>query len=136
MYFRLTIPETPRFTLDVERNIRRGAVDIQKLVENRNILHGDNPDVPTQQFDGPKAGWQDFWSYFSQWKNLRILFGSAYSWFALDVRPLSATTHTATDIWCRLGRLLRSWFQLREHPSSYSFWVHQRHRCSIDRPSG
>ncbi|KAF9496828.1 MFS general substrate transporter [Pleurotus eryngii] len=85
LYFRLTIPETPRFTLDVERNIRRGAVDIQKLVENRNILHGDNPDVPTQQFDGPKAGWQDFWSYFSQWKNLRILIGSAYSWFALDV---------------------------------------------------
>ncbi|KAL4263196.1 MFS transporter superfamily protein [Pleurotus pulmonarius] len=85
LYFRLTIPETPRFTLDVERNIRRGAVDIQKLVENRNILHGDNPDVPTQQFNGPKAGWQDFGSYFSQWKNLKILFGSAYSWFALDV---------------------------------------------------
>lgn len=33
----------------------------------------------------PKASWADFWAHYSQWKNGKILLGTAGSWFFLDV---------------------------------------------------
>lgn len=33
----------------------------------------------------PKASWGDFVAYYSKWKNGKILFGTAGSWFLLDV---------------------------------------------------
>jgi PHS family inorganic phosphate transporter-like MFS transporter len=83
LFFRLTIPETPRFTMDIERNIDRATHDIT------NVVGGQNEDVDEEAFiqriDTPRASWADFCAHFSQRKNLRILFGTAYSWFALDV---------------------------------------------------
>jgi PHS family inorganic phosphate transporter-like MFS transporter len=32
LYFRLTIPETPRFTLDIDRDIQRARTDIEKAL--------------------------------------------------------------------------------------------------------
>lgn len=32
LYFRLTIPETPRFTMDVERNIQQASADISNVL--------------------------------------------------------------------------------------------------------
>ena len=33
----------------------------------------------------PKASLADFRRHFGQWKNFKVLFGAAWSWFALDV---------------------------------------------------
>ncbi|KAG6852628.1 hypothetical protein C0991_010325 [Blastosporella zonata] len=84
LYFRLTIPETPRFTLDIERNVQQAADDIHRVLtgsENSTV----DPDAPVQRSDAPKASWADFRRHFGQWRNMKILIGTAWSWFALDI---------------------------------------------------
>ncbi|KAF8880942.1 hypothetical protein CPB85DRAFT_1496367 [Mucidula mucida] len=46
---------------------------------------GMRMDAVVQTVDAPKAGWRDFWGHFSAWENFKVLFGAAYSWFALDI---------------------------------------------------
>ncbi|PPQ69014.1 hypothetical protein CVT24_000089 [Panaeolus cyanescens] len=82
LYFRLTIPETPRFTMDIERNIGQATADIKE------VLHEDGHpkrDLYVERIETPRASWSDFCAYFGQWKNFKIIFGTAYSWFALDI---------------------------------------------------
>lgn len=38
-----------------------------------------------QKAEAPKASWADFRAHFSQWSNLKVLLGAAWSWFALDI---------------------------------------------------
>ncbi len=82
LYFRLTIPETPRFTMDIERNIRQASADISNVLTGKSA---ESSDAVIQRVEAPKASWSDFLEYFGQWKNGKILIGTAYSWFALDV---------------------------------------------------
>ncbi|KAJ8521095.1 hypothetical protein ONZ45_g2139 [Pleurotus djamor] len=83
LYFRLTIPETPRFTMDIERNVQRAAMDVERVLSSGGFVKDE--EAPVQRVEAPKASWADFSAYFSQWKNLKILIGTSYSWFALDV---------------------------------------------------
>lgn len=83
LYFRLTIPETPRFTMDIERNIAQATTDIDNVLTTGKSVPDE--DAPVQRVKAPKATRADFRAYFSQWKNLKVLIGTAYSWFALDV---------------------------------------------------
>jgi len=87
LYFRLTIPETPRFTMDIERNINQASTDVKNILATGNSAV--DPDAVIQRAQAPKASWADFRKYFSQWKNLKILIGTSYSWFALDVRTIA-----------------------------------------------
>ncbi|KAI7826438.1 major facilitator superfamily domain-containing protein [Kickxella alabastrina] len=57
LYFRLTIPETPRYTLDVEQDIARPHAISNPLV------------LPS----------------LKKWKNFKVLMGTSVTWFALDV---------------------------------------------------
>jgi len=83
LYFRLTIPETPRFTMDIERNVRQATDDIENvLATGQFFVDGD---AAVQRVLAPKMSRRDFINYFSQWKNGKILLGAAYSWFALDI---------------------------------------------------
>ncbi|KAI7867945.1 phosphate:H+ symporter [Spinellus fusiger] len=86
LYYRLTIPETPRFTIDIEHNIEKGINDAKAFIE-KGASNGKNPQETTlvQLPSTPKASWSDFCHYFGQWKHGKILLGTAYSWFALDV---------------------------------------------------
>ncbi|KAJ7599450.1 phosphate transporter [Mycena floridula] len=83
LYFRLTIPETPRFTMDIERNVQRATADITNVLTNEKTII--DPDAPVQRAQIPKASMADFRNHFSQWVNLKVLIGTAYSWFALDI---------------------------------------------------
>ena len=83
LYFRLTIPETPRFTMDIERNLQQAARDIENVLTTGRSER--DPDAVIQHTQAPKASWADFRHHFSQWRNFKVLFGAAYSWFALDV---------------------------------------------------
>ena len=85
IYFRLTIPETPRFTMDIERNIRQATSDVDALLSRTEVYTVD-PDALTQRVQARQATKHDFRDYFSKWENLKVLIGTAYSWFALDVR--------------------------------------------------
>ncbi|KAF8273359.1 phosphate permease [Lactarius quietus] len=88
LYFRLTIPETPRFTMDIERNVKQACRNIATVLSANGIAPGVwrlDPEASTERTDAPRASLPDFKRYFGRWKNARILFGTAYSWFALDI---------------------------------------------------
>ena len=42
-------------------------------------------DSPVLRVDAPRATRRDFVNYFSKWENGKVLFGTAWSWFALDI---------------------------------------------------
>jgi MFS transporter, PHS family, inorganic phosphate transporter len=83
LYFRLTIPETPRYTMDIERNVEQASKDIENVLTTGNSEI--DPDAVVQRAQAPKASTRDFIDHFGQWQNLKVLIGCAYSWFALDV---------------------------------------------------
>jgi PHS family inorganic phosphate transporter-like MFS transporter len=83
LLFRLTISETPRFTMDVERNMRRAAEDIEEIVRAKELVADD--ELVNRRVDVPKASWADFKAHFGQWKNMKVLIGTSWSWFAQDV---------------------------------------------------
>lgn len=86
LYFRLTIPETPRFTLDIRRNVAQAARDIDAYLTHDGYTV--DPEAVSRRLDAQRATRQDFRAYFSRWENLKVLIGTSYSWFALDVSSL------------------------------------------------
>ncbi|KAL9558893.1 hypothetical protein MBANPS3_000670 [Mucor bainieri] len=87
LYYRLTIPETPRYTMDIENKFEKGISDAKAFIE-KGAASGDYTEETAVQVvhDGPpKATWKDFRHHFGQWKYGKVLIGTAYSWFALDV---------------------------------------------------
>ncbi|GFZ46219.1 Inorganic phosphate transporter PHO84 [Saitozyma sp. JCM 24511] len=83
LYFRLTIPETPRYTMDIERNIKQASQDVDTYLTTGTYVV--DPIHNNERAEVPKATLSDFATYFAQWKNFKILFGAAWSWFALDI---------------------------------------------------
>ena len=83
LYFRLTIPETPRFTMDVERNVKQATQDVENFFTTGSYYV--DPDAVIERAQAPKASRRDFAAYFGKWENFKLLFGAAYSWFALDI---------------------------------------------------
>ncbi|KAF9446766.1 inorganic phosphate transporter [Macrolepiota fuliginosa MF-IS2] len=83
LYFRLTIPETPRFTMDIERNIQQASSDIKTVLTGGPSVKDE--DAPIHRADAPKATWGDFVRHFGKWENGKVLLGTSYSWFALDI---------------------------------------------------
>ncbi|PWY75489.1 phosphate permease [Aspergillus heteromorphus CBS 117.55] len=91
LYYRLTIPETPRFTFDVARDLLKGDEDVEAYILGKHEGHPDevkrvavlkSTDI---NFLTPKASWSDFWSHYLTWKHGKMLLGTAGSWFFLDV---------------------------------------------------
>ncbi|EKM78132.1 hypothetical protein AGABI1DRAFT_76554 [Agaricus bisporus var. burnettii JB137-S8] len=83
LYFRLTIPETPRFTMDIERNIQQASSDIRAVMAGQSG-HVD-PEATVHRVEAPRASWADFCAHFGKWENGKVLLGTAWSWFALDI---------------------------------------------------
>ena len=89
LFFRLTIPETIRYTLDVSRNEPNAARDAVRFmdgvrVDDATTLLGNRLDLPGGFQAPPRAGFRDFKRYFGLWKNGKVLLGTAGSWFLLD----------------------------------------------------
>lgn len=90
LYYRLTIPETPRYTFDVARDIEKGKEDVaaymtgkrEGTVDDAARIRGINSSTALEI---PAAGWKDFFSFYGKWRNGKILLGTAGSWFLLDV---------------------------------------------------
>ncbi|CAK5267263.1 unnamed protein product [Mycena citricolor] len=94
LYFRLTIPETPRFTMDIERNVVQATDDIEKVLTTGDFNR--NPETVAPRAEMPRATWADFCAYFGKWENGKVLFGTAYSWFALDIAFYGLGLNTST----------------------------------------
>lgn len=91
LYYRLTIPETPRYTFDVARDVEKAGEDTKAYIQGRPEGHPDEiRRVATIQdsvgrLEIPKASWSDFFRHYSQWRHGKVLLGTAGSWFTLDV---------------------------------------------------
>ncbi|KAF9432534.1 Inorganic phosphate transporter pho84 [Entomortierella beljakovae] len=86
VYFRLTIPETPRYVLDIENNLNKAERDVANVLkENNNHLQSDDDEVAIHNPSTAKGSFSDFISYFSKWDNFKVLFGTSVAWFSLDV---------------------------------------------------
>lgn len=86
-YFRFTMPETPRFVMDVERNLTRATHNIKKVLSIRRHTAAEEM-FGEEIVMAPRASFADFTAYFSKRNNLKVLIGTAYSWFALDVSAI------------------------------------------------
>lgn len=75
LYYRLTIAESPRYSLDVTQHD-----DLQKVADAEAIIDAQAADITP-----PKASFKEFVRHFGQWKYGKILIGTAGSWFNLDV---------------------------------------------------
>ena len=83
LYYRLTIPETPRYTFDVARDVEQGGEDVQAYMNGQS---GGKPDeiarvqgqvAGREKMTVPKASFRDFLSYYGKWKNGKVLLGTA-----------------------------------------------------------
>lgn len=81
IYFRLTIPETPRYTLEIDNDVERAAVDVDIVTDGKKRNGGD----VIKRENENKASLREFAAHFKKWKNLKVLLGTSISWFALDV---------------------------------------------------
>jgi PHS family inorganic phosphate transporter-like MFS transporter len=81
LYYRLTIPETPRYTFDVMLDVEQAEGDAQAYLQGKS---GATPDVVAraaaqqqakEQMNAPKASWSDFFSHYSKLKNAKLLAG-------------------------------------------------------------
>ena len=78
IYLRFTMPESPRYSLNVEHDVEaaaaaKGQVASQALTEQY---------TKTEE---KRDHWAEFRAYFSQWKHFKVLLGTSLSWFLLDV---------------------------------------------------
>ncbi|KAI0857886.1 major facilitator superfamily domain-containing protein [Xylaria cubensis] len=91
LYYRLTIPETPRYTFDVGRDVEKAAEDVKAYMSGKqegqpdDIARVQTRMAAQEQMQIPKASWSDFFRHYSIPKNGLLLFGTAGSWFLLDV---------------------------------------------------
>ncbi|KAK1244445.1 hypothetical protein MKX07_003244 [Trichoderma sp. CBMAI-0711] len=91
LYYRITIPETPRYTFDVQNDIEKADADIRAYVSSKSksdysIKRSRSTTLTTEQpLDVPAASWPDLMSYFGTWSNFKMLVGTTMSWFFLDL---------------------------------------------------
>ncbi|OAA38833.1 phosphate permease [Metarhizium rileyi] len=89
LYYRITIPETPRYTFDIQHDVEKADADIKAYVSSKS--NGDydrrhsRSKVPENSLDLPRASWADAFAYFGDWKNFKVLAGTTMSWFFLDL---------------------------------------------------
>ncbi|TQW00864.1 hypothetical protein V2A60_001906 [Cordyceps javanica] len=91
LYYRLTIPETPRYTFDVARDVEQADDDVKAYINGK---HEGEPDQVARAeankqaekgLEVPKASFRDFCRHYAKRKNFLLLLGTAGSWFCLDV---------------------------------------------------
>ncbi|KAG0173586.1 Inorganic phosphate transporter pho84 [Apophysomyces sp. BC1034] len=78
VYLRFTMPESPRYSLNVNRDVEAAAA--AKGQEVSEELAKQYTKVETK-----RDHWAEFRAYFSQWKHFKVLLGTSLSWFLLDI---------------------------------------------------
>lgn len=86
VYLRFTMPESPRYALNVKHDIEEAAAaaavkgeqlqEAHVAAERERTVHGE---------EKKRDHWAEFRAYFSQWKHLKVLLGTSLSWFLLDI---------------------------------------------------
>ncbi|KAG2180036.1 hypothetical protein INT43_003823 [Umbelopsis isabellina] len=79
VYLRFTMPESPRYALNVQHDVEAAAA--AKGQQASDALVEQMTRVDMQKRDH----FAEFRAYFGQWKNFKVLFGTASTWFLLDI---------------------------------------------------
>ena len=84
---RLTIPESPRYTLKVLHDKQAAEKDMNTFfnTEAVNKVIDDDDGKYALHNKEQKATWAEFKAYFSKPKNLKHLFGTCLNWFIIDI---------------------------------------------------
>ncbi|KAG9091436.1 hypothetical protein FRC06_000573, partial [Ceratobasidium sp. 370] len=97
LYQRITLPESDRFNKtrspEIDEAQREGAENKQKEAQVNNEVRSrsssDNSSVPPAHAEiaevKKKAHIHEFMLYISEWRHARMLIGTAFSWFLVDV---------------------------------------------------
>ncbi|POR39609.1 Repressible high-affinity phosphate permease [Tolypocladium paradoxum] len=90
LYYRITIPETPRYTFDVQHDVEKADADIRAYVQSKSAgeyesNRNSRTRISETLLNVPRASWTDVFAYFREWKNLKVLIGTTMSWFFLDL---------------------------------------------------
>ena len=102
LYYRITIPETPRYTFDIAYDIEKADADIKAYRNNQKegivdpISQQKTKNHMGTKLSVPPASWHDALAYFSQWKNFKIIFATCSSWFFLDLAFYGLTLNNTT----------------------------------------
>ncbi|GMM32157.1 hypothetical protein DAMA08_049020 [Martiniozyma asiatica (nom. inval.)] len=109
LYFRLTIPESPRYELEMAQNnendddsitfAKATGSDLNQITPLKNStteISNDASSVKTAKDEVVKGSFKDFVQHFSQWKHGKILLGTAGSWFMLDIAYYGLGLNTAS----------------------------------------
>jgi PHS family inorganic phosphate transporter-like MFS transporter len=101
LYYRITIPETPRYTFDVEHDLIKADADFEAFVTRKKT--GDLDAVQQARIresakhglNIPKASWADVKSYFGKPRNWKLFVGVTLSHFFIVSRKRSVHRDTA-----------------------------------------
>ncbi|KAF9105291.1 Inorganic phosphate transporter pho84 [Mortierella sp. AM989] len=92
IYLRLTMPESPRYAMDVENDVEKANQAVARATDTSNVENTTvtAADVVAQQtaVADAKANRNHnraFIEYFSRWENLKVLIGTSSTWFLLDI---------------------------------------------------
>lgn len=102
LYYRLTIPETPRYTFDVKMDVEKADADTEAYLKGKSEGHPDEVARAITQQEAkkkmavPKASWSDFFRHYSKRKNAMLLAGTALSWCFLDIAYYGVSLNNAT----------------------------------------
>ncbi|KAI5460386.1 major facilitator superfamily domain-containing protein [Mariannaea sp. PMI_226] len=102
LYYRLTIPETPRYTFDVARDVEKADDDVKAYVNGKaegkpdEVARAEAQVVARENLQVPKASFRDFCRHYSQLKNFLLILGTAGSWFCLDVAYYGLSLNNGT----------------------------------------
>ncbi|THX16164.1 inorganic phosphate transporter [Aureobasidium pullulans] len=110
LWFRLTIIESPRYTVDIVRDDHQAAIDVNRYfysgdhISTRSFdpsqhdhddeihVEGTNESIhpmsimePDEVFQPPQASWSDIVDYFWHQGNYRTLVATSLTWLSLDL---------------------------------------------------
>ncbi|KAI9310902.1 major facilitator superfamily domain-containing protein [Dichotomocladium elegans] len=79
IYLRFSMPESPRYALDVEHDVEAAALAKGQTVSDELAKQYTKVDMKE------RSHFAEFRAYFGQWRHLKVLLGTALSWFLLDI---------------------------------------------------
>lgn len=113
LYYRLTIPETPRYTFDIARDVEKADEDTRYYVAGKRgeanvdeLARVAAAQKANESLQVKKASFGDFMRHYAIPKNGLLLAGTALSWFFLDVAYYGLSLNNATFVFPRESVIL------------------------------
>ncbi|KAG0266923.1 Inorganic phosphate transporter pho84 [Mortierella polycephala] len=94
IYLRLTMPESPRYAMDVENDAEKANLAVVHAMDKRidsatgsGITTADSKAniAAASKSSRNQSHGRAFVEYFSRWENLKVLIGTSTTWFLLDI---------------------------------------------------